>query len=86
MKTKITEQGPYCHDCRCGIVALLLLMPILARNGFSIEKAVTDYQVNHAQHFRCPYVAKIDSCSQLLLDQGPVAVIKKHLALRAAQK
>jgi len=82
----ITENGPYVHDCRCGIIALLMLLPILARNGFSIEKAVNDYQANHAQHFRCPYAGKAGSCSQLLLEKGPAAVVRKCRALKSAQE
>jgi hypothetical protein len=82
----ITENGPYMQDCRCGMIALFLMLPILARNGFSVEKAVADYQANHAQHFRCPYAGKTGSCSQLLLEQGPVVVIRKCKALRDAQE
>ncbi|HOT98906.1 MAG TPA: hypothetical protein PKZ83_17420 [bacterium] len=85
MKT-ITENGPYVQDCRCGVIALLLMLPILAQNGFSIEKAVHDYQANHAQHFKCPYAGKRGSCSQLLLEKGPAAVVKKCKALRDAQE
>ncbi len=81
----ITQNGPYVHDCRCGLTTLLLMLPILAQNGFSIEKAVRDYQVHHAQHFHCPYAGKRGSCSQLLLEKGPVAVIKKCRALKASQ-
>jgi len=81
----ITENGPYVQDCRCGLIALLLMLPILAKNGFSVEMAVRDYQVNLAQHYRCPYAGKKGSCSQLLLEKGPVAVIKKCRALKFNQ-
>lgn len=81
----ITDNGPYVQDCRCGIMVLLMLLPILARNGFSLERAVTDYQANHAQRFHCPYAGKSGPCSQLLLEQGPAAVIKKCLSYKIRQ-
>lgn len=82
----VTDKGPYCRNGNCGWVAILSLLPLLALHGFSVKRAVADYQANHAQHYKCPYAGKTGSCSQLLIDQGPVTVLRKCKSLRAAQE
>ena len=82
MKT-VTDKGPYCRNGNCGWVAILSLLPLLALHGFSVKRAVADYQANHAQHYKCPYAGKSGSCSTLLLHNGPLAVIKKCKALKS---
>ena len=67
----------------CGWRTLFSLGIIFILSGFSVERAIQNYQENHAQHYKCPHKGKSGSCSQLFLDNGLLAVMKKCFSLRA---